>query len=788
MSALPTSPRSMAALPTAEFPVAVLRGTVEILVDRWGVPHVYADTPHDAYVAQGFQAARDRLFQIDLWRRRGLGLLAEALGPAYLDQDRARRLFLYRGDMDAEWSSYAAGTREVVAAFVDGVNAYVDWALEVPEDRLPPEFTTLGHRPARWRVDDVVRIRTHGMFYNAEQELARALTVRDLGPGAEELRSVREPGGPVVVPDPAVLEGLGDEVLDVYRLALAPVEFGPASDPATTTAGGSNNWVVAGSRSATGRPVLANDPHRAVTVPSLRYLAHLEAPGLTVIGAGEPNLPGISIGHNGRVAFGLTIWPLDHEDLYVYDLHPTDDGRYRHGDGWEAFDVVEERTPVAGADGVDGAVLTLHFSRHGPVVHLDREARTAVALRTAWLLPGMAPYLASLGYQDAADADEFRRALARWGAPGVNQVFASADGAIGTQTCGLVPRRAGWDGALPVPGDGRFEWDGAVPFEDLPGDQDPACGWATTSNQANVPAEAGFVATTDWYSSARHERLAGWLSGGATVDVGSSLRMQTDAFNLHGRRLLDRLAPVPVAEDLRPLWTELQAWDGVEDVDSRAALVAQVWLRRHWRPWLVGRCLDRLGAGRENAVARARLVRDDTLFGDLRPDLRMLDVVDPDRDDDRRLLAEGLDSTVRAAVAEIGTWLGADAEGWTWGALHRTELRHAVLGPEGSLPPQPRPGSGDTVGLAGHDATINAVMGSSFRMAIDVGAWDGSRAITTPGQSGDPRSEHYADLLGLWAEGGSFPLLFSRDAVEQAATSRLVLRPGPPADGDAAPG
>src|SRR6185312_2019791 len=163
--------------------------------------------------------------------------------------------------------------------------------------------------------------------------------------------------------------------------------------------------------------------------------------------------------------------PLDHEDLYVYDLHPTDDGRYRHGDGWEAFDVVEERTPVAGAD---DAVLTLSFTRHGPVVHLDREARTAVALRTAWLLPGMAPYLASLGYQDAADAAEFRRALARWGAPGVNQVFASADGAIGMQTCGLVLRRTGWDGAVPVPGDGRFEWDGAVPFGDLPGEQDPA--------------------------------------------------------------------------------------------------------------------------------------------------------------------------------------------------------------------------------------------------------------------------------------------------------------------------
>jgi penicillin G amidase len=761
----------MGTLPTTEYPVAGLRDEVEVLVDRWGVPHVYAGSPYDAYLAQGFQAARDRLFQIDLWRRRGLGRLAEALGPRHLDEDRARRLFLYRGDMTAEWSSYAEGTREIVTAFVAGVNAHVDWALEDPDERLPPEFGVLGYRPARWSPDDVVRIRTHGLFYNAEQELARALTVRDLGVGAEDLRAVREPGGPLIVPDAGVLDALRDEVLDVYRLAFAPVEFGGVG-----AAGGSNNWVVSGSRSGTGRPIVANDPHRAITVPSLRYLAHLEAPGLSVIGAGEPNLPGVSIGHNGRVAFGLTIWPLDHEDLHVYELHPADDDRYSYDGGWETFEVVTERTTVAGSGSADDAELRLVFTRHGPVLHADLEARVAVALRATWLGPGMAPYLASLGYADAADTREFRAALARWGAPGVNQVFADVDGGIGVQTCGRVPRRVGWDGALPVPGDGRFEWEGSVPFEDLPGELDPAAGWATTSNQANVPTDAGFVATTDWYSDARHERLAAWLADDDAVDVESSLRRQVDAANIHARRLLDRLAPVPVADDLGALWAELTGWDGIEAVDSRAALVVQVWLRRHWRPWLVGRCLDRLGAPAD-AAARARLTREDTLFSDLRPDLRMLDVVDPDREDDRRLLAEGLDTTLRAALAEIETWLGADRRAWTWGALHRTELRHPVLGAEGSLPPQPRAGSGDTVGLSGHDAGFNAVMGSSFRMVVDVGNWDASRVVNSPGQSGDPRSEHYADLLETWARDEAFPLIYSRGAVEEAATSRLVLRP-----------
>ncbi|GAA4847560.1 penicillin acylase family protein [Actinomycetospora corticicola] len=753
----------MPALPSTAFAVEGLDDEVEVLVDRWGVPHVYAGSRHDAFLAQGFQAARDRLFQIDLWRRRGLGRLAEALGPRYLAQDRARRLLLYRGDMDAEWAAYPAGARDVVTAFVDGVNAYVRWTLEAADERLPPEFAALGHLPAVWHPDDVVRIRTHGLFYNAEQELARALTVRDLGPAAEELRAVREPAGPLVVPDPAVLEGLGEEVLDVYRLAFSPVDLAGAAAPGS----GSNNWVASASRSGTGRPVLANDPHRAITVPSLRYLAHLEAPGLSVIGAGEPNLPGISIGHNGRVAFGLTIWPIDHEDLYVLELHPTDDGRYAHDGGWEDLVVVDERTAVAGGD---DAGLRLTFSRHGPVVHVDTGARVAVALRATWLEPGMAPYLGSLGYQDAADTEDFRAALGRWGAPGVNQVFADVGGAIGMQTCGRVPRRAGWDGALPVPGDGRFTEDGVVPFEELPGERDPSSGWCTTSNQWNVPADAGFVATTDWYSRARHERLSAWLGSDATVDVDTSLRMQSDATNLHARTILDRLASVVVAEDVGALWAELQAWDGVEDAGSRAALVVQVWLRRHWRPWLVERCLDRLGAPAD-PVARARLVREDALFSDLRPDLRMLDVVS-----DAETLAVGLGATLRAAVAEIAERLGPDRAGWTWGSLHRTELRHAAPGGR-SLPPRARPGSGDTVGLSGHDGTFNAVMGSSFRMVLDVGAWDAGRVINSPGQSGDPRSEHYDDLLDLWADDGSFPLLYTRAAVEAAATGRVVLRP-----------
>ncbi|TCK21807.1 penicillin acylase family protein [Pseudonocardia endophytica] len=771
-------------VPTESRAVPGLDGDVEVITDRWGVPHVYATTRHDAYVAQGFQAARDRLFQIDLWRRRGLGRLSEVFGSRFLAQDRATRLFLYRGDMRSEWLAYGNAARDVVSAFVSGVNAYVDWALQVPDERLPPEFAALGHTPAHWAPDDVVRIRTHGLLYNAEQELGRALTVRDLGAAAEELRSVRDPHTDLVVPDADALAHLTDGVLDVYRLAFAPADFSElAPERAAGSAGssapsGSNNWVVSGDRTGTGRPVLANDPHRAVTVPSLRYLTHLEAPGMSVIGAGEPNLPGVSIGHNGRVAFGLTIWPVDHEDLYVYELHPDDDGRYRYRGAWEAFTVVEETTDVAGGD---PETVRLTYSRHGPVVHVDPAARVAVAVRAVWLEPGMAPYLASLEYQEAQDVDEFRRALRRWGAPGANQLFASADGDIGWQACALVPRRPGWDGSVPVPGDGRYEWDGFARLEELPGVGNPDAGWFSTSNEENSPdGYDGPTITTDWYSSARHERLVGLLGGDDPVDVVASVRMQGDAMNLHGRRLLDRLSTV--TGDMRHAdeWAALQAWDGVETADSRAALVFQVWVRRHLRPWLVDRCLERLGADPAAATAaRHRLLRADTLFSELRPDLRMVALFGPE---DAELLRDGVDATLGAALADIVDLLG-DAE-WTWGALHRTELRHAVFSHVPDAPPRwralpsvPRAGSGDTVGLTGHDPSFNAVMGSSFRIAVDVGEWDSTLVLNSPGQSGDPRSSHYDDQLGMWADGEAFPLAYTRDAVLAAAESRLRLTP-----------
>lgn len=765
--------------PADEYLVDGLAHEVIITIDTWGVPHIVAQSRPDVHLAQGFNAARDRLFQIDLWRRRGLGLLAEALGERYVDQDRANRLMRYRGDLDAEWASYAAGTREAVAAFVVGVNAYIEWALE-DDARLPPEFRTWGYEPGRWHPDDIVRFRTHGLFSNAPHEAARARALHLGGPLAESLRHWREPDTELAIP-PGLDLDLPDDLMHWYDLAFAPVTFdtGPAAPAAREHLGGSNNWVIDASRTETGRPMLASDPHRAVTVPSLRYLAHLQTPEMNVIGAGEPGLPGISIGHNGHVAFGLTIWPADVEDLYVYELDPEDPDCYLGPDGSTRFVTIEDRIEVRGAS---PRTVRLRYTVHGPVIWIDAERRLAVALRAGWLEPGMVPYLASIGVDDARTADEFLRALDHWGAPAVNQVYATTDGDWGWQASGRVPVRDVGDGSVPALGDGGQEWVRWMSTADLPSERNHARGWFASANECNVPASAaaaGLHVTHDWYSSARAERIEDWLSRHDRVSLAQSVALQNDTLSVHAVQIIELLDGLSLAgDDAERELRSLQSWDGRMDVDSREALVFEVWLRRHLRPRLREMRLRAGGVPESVLPAVMRAVDSDESFGgDLRGDIALLRWARERGPDDRvrHLVIESL----HGALRDIVTLLGAETRTstWTWGALHHSKLVHAADPERAVIGPLPRGGSGDTVGLASYDASFCQAGGSTFRMVVDVGNWDASIAMNSPGQSGDPRSPHYQDLFEPWASGGGFPLLYSEHAIAAEAARRIVLRP-----------
>jgi penicillin amidase len=439
----------------ATYTVAGLNQTAEIIVDKWGVPHIYAQDHYDAFFVQGFNAARDRLWQIDLWRKRGLGKLAASFGADFLEQDSAARLFLYRGDMYSEWLAYGNDAKRIASAFTSGINAFVELTRQQPE-LLPPEFEMLNDTPALWAPEDVVRIRGNGLWRNVNTEVWRAdLACKGQLELAGQWKQL-EPTWQTQIPtglDPCIIP---EDVLRKYLLAKAPVNFAAPGQLALAIQDepdhslGSNNWVVAPSRTSTGRPILADDPHRGHATPSLRYIAHLVAPGINVIGAGEPALPGISIGHNERIAFGLTIFPIDQEDLYVYEKVA---GGYRYGGRSEPF--IERATTIE-VKHADAVTITLRYTRHGPVVAETK--KHAFAVRAAWLEPGMSPYFGSIEYMRAQNFIEFTGALNRWGAPSENQVYADIDGNIGYKPAGRFPVRKNWDGLLPVPGDGRYEW------------------------------------------------------------------------------------------------------------------------------------------------------------------------------------------------------------------------------------------------------------------------------------------------------------------------------------------
>ncbi|MEU6128946.1 penicillin acylase family protein [Saccharopolyspora sp. NPDC047091] len=763
-----------------------LTGPVEIVIDRWGVPHIYADDTYDAFRAQGFNAARDRLWQIDFWRRRGLGRLAEVFGPEHVERDRAARLFLYRGDMRREWISYGSDTKRAVTAFVEGINAFVELTRHDPE-LLPVEFRELGCAPERWEPEDVPRIRSHGLFQNLREEVARARTLRDLPPEVEELRRRREPARDLTIPEGLDLGLIPDDVLAVYDLATTPPAFGPpdpANPPDLIPPEGSNNWVLAGSRTRSGRPLLANDPHRAAaSLPGLRYLTHLSAPGFDVIGGGEPALPGVSIGHNGRIAFGLTIFAIDQEDLYVYETAPDDPHSYRYQDRWEPMRRLIETIAVHGGEPVEVELL---FTRHGPVIHQDPARRTAFAVRAAWLEPGMAPYLGSMDYMRARDHDEFLAAMNRWGAPAENQVYADTSGTIAWKAGGMAPVRPNWDGTLPVPGDGRYEWDGFYDADQLPGAVNPEQDYLVTANECNLPADfpPDRHLSYDWSSPARRHRLDEVLPRTTDATPADMVVLQNDFSSVPARRILAvlRRLDVPAGTDGLAL---LRDWDGELAADSVAATLFEVWYRQHLRPALLTRAVRRhVGADAAAEVAR-RISPFEDVSTDSRIDLELLeepgDRLGPDPDG---FLAATAAHTLPAAIAELEALLGPDRSAWRWGRLHVARARHPLAALLPGVPadrltagPEPRGGSGDTVGATAYGPDFVQNSGATFRIVVDVGDWDSSLAMNAPGQSGRLDDPHATDLFGPWSRGEAFPLLYNREQVEAAAERTIRLDP-----------
>jgi penicillin G amidase len=784
-----------------------LERPVQVRVDEWGVPHIYAERLYDAFTAQGFIAARDRLWQIDLWRKRGLGEMAKDFGPAYVESDRMARAVLFRGSLYREWLAYSSDAKRIAEAFVAGVNAYVSLTERQPE-LLPEEFRLLGYLPAHWDAADVVRIRHHGLTLNLTNEIDRAEVYCKDGPDASRVDWLRRALVPAITPtlapglDPCTLPF--ERLRQAYALATARPQF-PAAASASGRIGalsgmsvsgqlgelplpavgnqleelprpaadaeGSNNWAVAPARSATGRPVLASDPHRAHGAPSLRYITHLVAPGLDVIGAGEPFLPGISVGHNEAIAFGLTRFYMDQEDLYVYETNPDRPEEYRYRGRWEPMETIAERIEVRGES---PRTVTIAFTRHGPILATDTAGHRAFALRAAWLDEGMAPYFGSIEYMRARTWDQFAAAMNRWGAPGENQVYADTSGNIGWIPAGLTVVRPNWDGLTPVPGDGRYEWVGYRDMDELPRAFNPASGYVMTANENNIPA--GHPAASkgigyEWSDDFRARRLHQLLASSTPHRLEDSRAYQLDTTSLPAQRVVRLLAGVT---DARPNVSRaldlLRRWDGNVRADSAAAAVFEVWFTNHLRRAVAQAVLPPAAAVRVGGGDATRVLQVLEGHGS------WLTAVQRDR-----LVVDSLSN----AVAELEKRLGPDPAQWQWGRLHQAVFEHP-LAARADADTRRRLTVGSWA-LGGSAATPKAaayrttdyqlVSGASFRMVADVGNWDASVAINTPGQSGDPASPHYRDLAPLWVEGRYFPLAYSRDAVDKATRTRFELRP-----------
>lgn len=759
--------------------VAGLEHPATMIIDHAGIAHLYAQSIRDAYFLQGYNAARDRLWQIDLWRKRGLGRLAKSLGSSYVEQDRAARLFLYRGDMAREWAAYAPGTEATARAFAQGINAYV---AEVRRGRkpLPIEFRLTGSSPEDWKADDIVRIRSHALVGNVSSEVERAEIACKAGLEADRLRRKLEPPHSVTIPaglDPCVIPA---NVLEDYERGTRAVRF--SSDRVTAdltalrTQEGSNNWAIGPSHSSTGRAVLANDPHRALTAPSLRYLVHLEAPGLSLIGAGEPALPGVSLGHNGHVAFGLTIFEVDQEDLYVYDLNPANPDEYRYQGGWEKMRTVHETIDVKGSP---SQPVALRFTRHGPVLRVDPSSHRAFALRTVWQEPGASAYFESTWLAHVRSWPEFLKARDRWGTPPLNLIYADDAGHIGWAPGAFVPVRRNWDGLMPVPGDGRYEWKGFLKGSQLPSKFDPAAGWFATANEMNLPA--GFPSdppvSFEWANRSRIDRIAAVLKSKPTLSLEDSMALQNDNHDVLAGKFIALLkslsSPDPKVANALEL---LKNWDLDESTASIAATVYQVWTDHHLASMTVKRATPEAVHG---------LLADSSLasIADYleHPDARLGS--DPVRARDEILL-----ESLKAAWDDLEHRLGPDPGTWRWGQLHQMTFRPAIAELADpptrarlSLPAVELGGSGNSPHAGSFGASGFAVTsGASVRIVLDVGDWDRSVAINAPGQSGDVDSPHYSDLLKSWAEGRYVPLPFTKAAVEQAAESVTTLKPAKP--------
>lgn len=713
-----------------------LTADVEIRRDQWGVPHIYAKSVDDLFFAQGYVVAQDRLWHMEMNRRVSQGRVAEIVGPSGVAHDRLVRLLRFRGPFDEEeWTAYHPEARRIFEAYVRGVNAFITEA----GDNLPVEFRLTGIRPEPWKAEDIlVRARVTAAIASARSELRLAQAVAKFGAAEANKRARPDPYGDLRVPAGLDVSVISDEVSraldgvmreDFPKPALLS-EFQQWTGAATTEregtpelSPGSNNWAIGASLSANGVPMMVDDPHRQVTLPAWRYLVHLNAPGWDVIGATEPGLPGVIRGHNGRVAWGRTATGTDEADVFVEEINPANPNEVKWDGAWEPL---RSETETIAVKGEPARTLTFRFSRHGPIFFEDAKTHRAYALRSSLMERGTAEYIGGLRMDQAASARDCLVNADFMRSPPTNLVCASSDGAIAFRVSAAAPERRGWDGRLPVPGTGAFDWEGLR--ADLPQELNPPRGWiATANNNIHPPGYKTPLFFDGRKPYRRYERISALLD--AAAKAGKKLTVED-------LRVMLRDSHKTEAEEVRPWFT---GWKAAAPDVERARLAIEQWDAAMMK---------------ESAAAAMYETWSDQV------DLAALQSASPG---ERRA---GVEAGLQRAITALASSQGTDPNGWRWGRINFSVFKHPLVSAF-DLPTVERDGGAETV---------NAV-GAVYRLVTNFTEPDASIVTIGPGLSGQPGSPFYGNLLEGWARGEFFPLAYTRPAVERVTKYTLVLSP-----------
>ena len=751
-----------------------IKREVEIIRDRFGIPHIYANNEHDTLFAQGYVHAQDRLWQMEMNRRLADGRLSEIAGPDLVDVDYFIRILGIDKLRCGLAESLDSKSLSLVKSYVKGVNAYIKQAGK----ELPLEFQTTRIVPDRWKVEDVFAVVALNGFFletNLRQEILSIVARKNIDAA----------GWAQIYPSSPDEKLAEDKYYDQFRdlnigeiLPAALVLYSPSS--AFNPGGGSNNWVV--NRSKYGKPMLANDPHLGLMVPPVWYFCHLHNPATHVAGASMAGVPGIVIGHNENIAWGLTNVMADIIDLFVLRVDPKNPTEYKIGDETHSMERIRSTFDLPKGKSETRTIYMTHF---GPVISEVKEGVDAVvALKWLGGLPvkqiADRSYRGMLGLSKAKNVDEAIYAAGEYKLIIQNLVMADKDGNIAWHPMGAIPKRKGYSGRLPADGSsGKMDWDGFIPYNQLPSTKNPPEGWIATANQNTQTDSPAHKFTHGWCAPYRHERIVQLLNNYPDPSIEDFQKIQMDDYSLQADNLLPRLFNYTIhGKKAEEALDHLKRWNREIEPDSTGTLVFKVFLTK-WAEELLG---DELGEGLQIYYANfsGPMLLHDTILDD--PENAFWDRINT-------LEKETPEMILKSALVETIDWIeenfGSDRTKWKWGGVHVYFWNHP--GAESRLEkkflsrgPYEAPGDGFTVNAAG----FNPAKGGygvqtipSMRMIVPLDNFDRTMIVGPMGQSGQPGHPHYDDLLPFYLKGEAVPFPFTREAVEKQAVSRMILKP-----------